>query len=118
MTATVEFATRPHSGYRHEAFLYRGEAEFVSGCVPFLRAGLEAGEPAMVAARPERTEPLRAALGTAAAGVRFVDMVDLGRNPPNILPAWSAFVAEFGAGAQPVRGIGEPVWAGRRTAEV
>ncbi len=122
MTATVEFAaelaTKPHSGYRHEAFLYRGDAEFVDGCVPFVRAGLDAGEPVMVAVRPERIEQLREALGTAAAGVRFVDMTALGRNPARILPAWSAFVDEFGAGGQPMRGIGEPVWAGRSDAEV
>lgn len=118
MTATDELATPPHSGYRHEAFLYRGEAEFLRGCVPFVRAGLDAGEPVMVALRPERSVPLRTALGTAAAGVRFVDMTELGHNPARILPAWSAFVAELGAGGQPVRGIGEPVWAGRREAEV
>src|SRR3954454_18229967 len=102
MTATVEFAaqltTRPHSGYRHEAFLYRSDAEFVNGCVRFLRAGLDAGEPIMVALVPKRTEQLRAALGPAAAGIRFADMSELGRNPARILPAWSAFVAEFGAG--------------------
>src|SRR4051794_22026020 len=122
MTAPVEFATqlttRPHSGYRHEAFLYRSDAEFVNGCVPFLRAGMGAGEPVLVAVVPKRIEQLQAALGTAAAGVRFVDMAELGRNPARILPAWSAFVAEFGAGGQPIRGIGEPVWVGRTEAEV
>src|SRR4051794_16375791 len=114
MNATSGFATqltsRPHSGHRHEAFLYRSDAEFVNGCVPFLRAGLDAGEPVMVALVPKRIEQLRAVLGPAAAGIRFVDMSELGRNPARILPAWSAFVAEFGAGGQPIRGIGEPVW--------
>ena len=122
MTSTAEFAaqmtTRPHSGYRHEAFLYRGDEEFVDGCLPFLRGGLDAGEPMLVAVVPERIEQLRAALGPATAGIRFVDMAELGRNPARILPAWNDFVAEFGADGQPVRGIGEPVWAGRTDAEV
>jgi anti-sigma regulatory factor (Ser/Thr protein kinase) len=118
MTATAELATTRHPGYRHEAFLYRGDAEFVSGCLPFLRAGLDAGEPVMVAVVPSRIALLRDALGAAAAGIRFVDMAELGRNPARILPAWVAFVDEYGVGKQPVRGIGEPVWAGRRDAEV
>ena len=118
MTANVELATRPHSGYRHEAFLYRGDAEFTDGCVSFLRAGLEAGEPAMVAVVPRRLRLLRDALGRDADAVTFVDMASLGRNPARILPAWAEFVAGHAADRQPIRGIGEPIWAGRRPEEI
>ena len=45
-------------------------------------------------------------------------MAEVGRNPARIIPAWRGFLDEHGAGGRPVRGIGEPVWAGRRTAEV
>ena len=35
--------TPPHKSYQHEAFLYRGEAEFLDGIVPFVRDGIAAG---------------------------------------------------------------------------
>ena len=40
--------------YRHEAMLWRGEDEFVDGCVPFVRDGLADGEPVMVATTKRR----------------------------------------------------------------
>ena len=78
-----------------------------------------AGQPVMVAVIQPRIDLLRAALGPdAAAAVVFVDMAELGRNPARIIPAWRGFLDEHGAGGRPVRGIGEPIWAGRRPAEV
>src|SRR4051812_28437618 len=115
MSPTVDVGTRPHSGYRHEAFFYGSDGEFLAGCVPFVRAGVAAGEPVMVALIPERLTLLRDALGEEGAGVRFVDMSQLGRNPARILPAWREFVDRAGADGHPVRGIGEPIWAGRRS---
>ena len=50
--------------------------------------------------------------------MQFVDMAEIGHNPARIIPAWRDFVDERGAGGQPVRGIGEPIWSGRRAAEV
>jgi len=83
--------------------------------VPFLREGLERGEPAMVAVRAEQIRALRGALGEAADPIRFVDMAELGRNPGRIIPAWRDFLT---ANRRPVRGLGEPVWAGRRAEEL
>ncbi|MGA8978661.1 MAG: hypothetical protein WB473_06025, partial [Pedococcus sp.] len=37
-----------HDGYRHEAFFWDGDEEFVCGTVPFIREGLAAGQPVMV----------------------------------------------------------------------
>lgn len=111
-----------HAGYRHEAFLYRGEAEFLDGCVPFVEAALDADEPVLVALVPERLALLRSALearrGEVDDRVQFVDMSAIGRNPARIIPAWRAFLDAAGAGGRPVRGIGEPIWAGRRPEEV
>src|SRR4051794_22106477 len=118
MTANVELTTRPHSGYRHEAFVYRGDAEFTEGCASFLRAGMAVSEPAMVAVVPRRIRLLRDALGADSERVAFVDMATLGRNPACILPAWAQFVAEQAVDGQPIRGIGEPIWAGRRPEEI
>jgi anti-sigma regulatory factor (Ser/Thr protein kinase) len=107
-----------HRCYRHEALLWSGTAEFVDGTVPFIAEGLAAGQAVMVAVIPERWEHLRAALGSAADDVSYVDMAEVGANPARIIPAWRDFVdARTGNGA-PVRGIGEPVWAGRRDVEI
>jgi anti-sigma regulatory factor (Ser/Thr protein kinase) len=111
-------ATQAERGYRHEAHFYRGTHELVSTSVPFLREGLRLGEHAVVAIVPEKIEPLRAALGDAADRVTFIDMAACGRNPARIIQVWRDLVdaAELrGAG---VRGIGEPVWAGRTEAEL
>jgi anti-sigma regulatory factor (Ser/Thr protein kinase) len=58
---------------------------------------------------------LRRQLGAEAAQVTFADMEDVGTNPARIIPAWTDFV-EAHRGRR-VRGIGEPVWAGRSPAE-
>ncbi len=105
-----------HQSYRHEAFLYRGLAEFVAGTVDFVRDGVALGQPVMVAVVPERLDALRAALGADAAGVEWVDMAQVGANPARIIPAWRAFVDAHDGRA--IRGVGEPVWAGRRPPEV
>ena len=72
----------------------------------------------MVAATGEHNEWLQGALGADADRVRFIDMIDLGRNPVRIIPALREFVEEGTAGGGAVRGIGEPIWRGRRPAEV
>ncbi len=105
-----------HRGYRHEAVYYRGGDEFLEMVAPFVRDGVNAGQPVMVAVIAARQAALRAELGPAADEVEFVDMSDLGRNPARIIPAWQDFVARHADG--PVRGVGEPIWAGRRHAEV
>ncbi|HEY7102226.1 MAG TPA: sensor histidine kinase [Mycobacteriales bacterium] len=110
--------TSIHNSYRHEAFLYCGEDDFLAGAVPFISDGLTAGQPVMVAIRGSRLPALRSALGTAAAEVLFVDMTELGHNPARIIPGWRGFLDRHGADDQPVRGVGEPIWAGRRPAEL
>jgi anti-sigma regulatory factor (Ser/Thr protein kinase) len=109
---------KPHDSYRHEAFLYRGDEEFLAGTVPFVRDGIAAGQPVMVAVIGQRTDQLRAALGADVAKVHFVDMAELGHNPAQIIPGWRRFLDEHCRDEQPVRGVGEPIWAGRRDAEI
>jgi anti-sigma regulatory factor (Ser/Thr protein kinase) len=95
--------------------IYEGAEGFLDGTVPFLREGLEAGEPALVAVSRARAELLEEALGEAASVVLFADMEGLGRNPARIIPFWYQFLEEFNG---PVRGIGEPVWPGRDHHEI
>ncbi len=118
MTQTAGLQTAAHTGYRHEAFLCRGIDEFLAGTVPFIRDGVRAGEPVMVAVIEPRLERIRSALGADAERVLFVDMVELGHNPARIIPGWQEFVDEYAADGRPVRGVGEPIWAGRRPAEL
>ena len=110
--------TRAQQSYRHEAFLWHDADDFTRTMVPFLEEGLAAGEPTMVAVLPEHIGWLRDALGTQAKQIDFVDMQELGRNPARIIPAWQHFLDEKAGRRKPVRGIGEPIWPGRRPEEL
>jgi anti-sigma regulatory factor (Ser/Thr protein kinase) len=103
-----------HDGFQHQALIYHGSAEYVAGTVPFLWAGIEAGQPLLVAVGPEQTALLERELGRDAGRVRFLDMREVGRNPAAIIPVWQQFVDE--SEGRPARGIGEPVWASRSPA--
>ncbi|MEV6951039.1 anti-sigma factor RsbA family regulatory protein [Streptomyces sp. NPDC051183] len=109
--------------FRHPAFFYRGEREYVAAVVPFIRDGTEAGEPVAVAVPPGNLELIRAEIGDpdpdpdpGAPGVRFLDMTQAGRNPGRIIPrVLRAFADARGSGH--VRIVGEPVWPGRTPLE-
>ncbi|HYH53416.1 MAG TPA: sensor histidine kinase [Solirubrobacterales bacterium] len=102
------------AGFQHHALIYEGSDEYLAGTVPFLRTGLEAREPALVAVGRAQREMLEVELGEQADLVSFADMESLGRNPAWIIPLWREFVDE--AEGRSVRGIGEPVWAARSAA--
>lgn len=103
-------------GFRHEALIYSDADQFLAATVPFLTAALDAGEPALVAVSERNTALLRDELGTAADGVEFAAMEELGRNPARLIP----FLLDFAGdnAGRSVRGIGEPIWPGRGTAEI
>jgi anti-sigma regulatory factor (Ser/Thr protein kinase) len=100
----------------HEALFYRSPGEFLAETVPFVRAGLAAEEPVLVAVPPASGGWLRGALGVDADRVRFADMTQIGRNPGWIIP-WMlhTFAAEHPG--RRLRIIGEPVWPGRAAVE-
>lgn len=108
------------SPFAHPAFFYRGEHEYVSALVPFIRAGAEAGEPVAVAVPNANLQLIRAELRNLdpnpAGPVRFVDMSLAGRNPGRIIPkVLLAFADAHRSGH--VRIVGEPIWAGRTPRE-
>lgn len=107
---------RSQGSFRHEAFFYAGEHQFVQGTAAFIRAAARADEPILVVVSSRKIDLLREQLDDDAAEVRFADMKDLGLNPARIIPAWAEFVHEHGA--RPMRGIGEPIWAERSPAEL
>jgi anti-sigma regulatory factor (Ser/Thr protein kinase) len=119
MTATFPKAhIDGDDGFLHEALLYSGDDGFLAGSVPFIIQAVEAGEPVLAMVSTEKIELLREPLGGHWAEVRFADMEEIGSNPARILPAWKAFVdAECDIG-RPVRGIGEPISAGRGPDEI
>jgi len=105
-------------GFEHEALLYAGDDEFVDRTAAFVREGVEADEPVLVMVGARKLERLRAALGDHAAHVRFVDMEQAGRNPARIIPAWRDFADRNARPGRSLRGVGEPIWADRSTAEL
>lgn len=70
----------------------------------------------LVVVIPEHHEWLADRLGDNADHVDFLDMTSLGANPARIIPAWQEFID--GHRGRPIRGVGEPIWPGRRPAEL
>jgi anti-sigma regulatory factor (Ser/Thr protein kinase) len=105
-------------GFRHEAFLYAGEEEFLAGAASFIRGGLEGDEAIMVVTDARKLELLRAKLGGDADEVVFADMAEAGANPARLIPAWRRFLASETVKGRGVRGIGEPVSRDRGPAEL
>jgi anti-sigma regulatory factor (Ser/Thr protein kinase) len=99
----------PETSFRHEAFLYAGETEFLDGTLRFIRGGLEDDEPTLVVVETDKIEGLRAGLDADADRVHFADMEAVGENPARIIPAWRAFVEEHRGTGRRLRGIGEPI---------
>ena len=105
-------------GFRHDALFYAGTQGFVTG---FPRSS---GTPWPSESRSSwswtrrRSSSSVASWGEIPKGVRFADMLQLGRNPARIIPAWGDFVAEQAGSARRFRGIGEPIWAMRSASEL
>ncbi|MFH9977678.1 anti-sigma factor RsbA family regulatory protein [Streptomyces sp. NPDC017179] len=110
MTATAE-------PFGHPALFYRDEREYLRGTVPFVREGLEAGEPVAVAVPGDNLRLIEAGLGADAGSVRLLDMREVGRNPGRIIPAVLRAFADAQSPGRRVRIVGEPVWAGRTPVE-
>ncbi|NUO58229.1 MAG: sensor histidine kinase [Hamadaea sp.] len=104
--------------FQHQALFYRSLAEFVSATTGFITDGLSAGEPVLVVVNAAKIEALRTELGGDAARVQFADMAAVGQNPARIIPAWQRFTDRHLRADQPVRGIGEPIWATRSADEL
>jgi anti-sigma regulatory factor (Ser/Thr protein kinase) len=113
--------TAPHAPvdtFRHEALMYAGDDGFLAGTLPFIRDGVAHGEPVLVVVDRRKVERLRAELDGDAEHVEFADMAAVGANPGRIIAAWRDFVDRHAASGRRLRGIGEPIDAGRRGAEL
>jgi anti-sigma regulatory factor (Ser/Thr protein kinase) len=104
-------------GFQHEALLYRGTEQFVSGIVSFARPAVDAGHPVLVLLTPAKISTVRTALAAAAEKVEFADVTDVGGNPGRLIGVWRRF-ADAHADATGLRGVGEAVFPGRSAAEL
>jgi anti-sigma regulatory factor (Ser/Thr protein kinase) len=109
------FTEEAVDGYRHEALLYCGTAEFLTRTMSFIRRALDAGAPVLVVVSRAKIGLIRQELGAAAGPVSFADMAEVGGNPGRIIAVWRDFVQDH-AGAWQLYGIGEPVDPGRSPA--
>jgi len=108
----VSEVERADAGLVHEAMPYRGDSDFLSEALRYLRAALAAGHPVLVALPGIRTDLVRDALDTDAGRVRFADMAADGRNPGRIIPGvLHDFVA--GHSGRRVAILAESTWAAR-----
>lgn len=102
----------------HQLTFYDDVGGFLASTMPFLREGLEANEPILIALGPRKTELLRGELGADAGRVAFADIEGFGLNPARIIPAWQDFIDRNALDEGGIRGLGEPIWAGRSPAAV
>jgi anti-sigma regulatory factor (Ser/Thr protein kinase) len=89
MTPWIDSAM-PSAGtaLRHSAFVYESEDEYLGRAVPFLKAGLEADEGAIVTHTRPGIATMREALGADAAHVTFVDVGSAYTRPARTLAAY------------------------------
>jgi anti-sigma regulatory factor (Ser/Thr protein kinase) len=79
---------------RHNALVYTSPDEYLARAVPFLQAGLAAGEGAIVAHTRAGLAMVREALGPSAAEVTFVDVSAAYTRPARTLAAYHKVYAE------------------------
>lgn len=93
-------------GFEHTAVCHRSSAELVDALVPFVAAGLGDGDRVFVNLVPAGSAPLRAALGSDAARVRWTDSSTWQAHPARRLRAIHELV-EVEAGAGRMRFVGQ-----------
>src|SRR4051794_1262641 len=117
MSAMTSTPTWTSASFRHEAYLYAGEDEFLDGAKWFVEDAVAADETMLVAVDEKKIDMLRSTLGPIPS-VRYADMAEIGLNPARIMSVWREFLAVETARGRKVRGIGEPIWSGRAADEL
>ena len=79
---------------RHNALVYESKDEYLARAVPFLKAGIEAGEGAIVAHTKPGLAMMREALGPEAARVTFADVSAAYTRPARTLAAYHEVYVE------------------------
>jgi anti-sigma regulatory factor (Ser/Thr protein kinase) len=97
---------------------YASREDFLAQSVAYVKEGIAADEAVLIALPRHNRELLREALGPAAERVQMLEMEEAGRNPGRLISTWRDFLDGIGSSDKRVRGLGEPVWADRSSAEV
>jgi anti-sigma regulatory factor (Ser/Thr protein kinase) len=106
-TTRAESRPKTSTEYAHDLLVHDSVEELAAVAVPFLRAGLEVGETALIATRPSSAAVLQDALG-GADGLAVLDrQVLYGQRTPAALTALRTFVDQRAAGTPGVRIVAE-----------
>jgi MEDS: MEthanogen/methylotroph, DcmR Sensory domain len=107
------------AGFVHQSCGYESDDEFVAVAVPFVRAGLEAGEPVLATTTTANLDLLGRSLGQDVNRIEVAESAAFGRRPPQRVAAFQRY---WRANASPpdgrVRILAEPVWQGWSDQEV
>lgn len=102
----------------HEALLYDDDDQLLATIVPFVRAGLRAGERVLVALVPGKHGSVREALGPEAESVEFIDAVAMySRNGPMLSSLLQRLATHAIPGEGRVRLLAEQALAARTRTE-
>ncbi|MGH3781143.1 MAG: anti-sigma factor RsbA family regulatory protein [Pseudonocardiaceae bacterium] len=101
----------------HRALLYGSEEEFLAGTVPFVRDGLERGDPVRIATTDRNAAWLRAALGADARHVEFCDDSQWNGHPVRALAALHRTVQAASPDGHRLRMIAERLWTAHTAQE-
>jgi anti-sigma regulatory factor (Ser/Thr protein kinase) len=96
----------------HQALLYEDVQQFLDAVLPFIREGVDRGEPVLAVATTTNSGLLRDELGRTATDVKFVDPAQWYDAPGRTMAACHRYVHARRNGQEWVRVVGEPVWAG------
>jgi anti-sigma regulatory factor (Ser/Thr protein kinase) len=105
------------SGFIHQVLLYESPQQFLAGAAPFIRDGLDRGEPILAVTTQSNSSLLRDSLGGLVHGVEFVDQAAWYDTPGRALAACHRYLREHIDNHERVRLIGEPIWTGRDALE-
>jgi len=98
----------PYGGFVHEAAFFGSDEEFLSVVVPFVEAGVDAGEPALVALAGSTADLLRSVLGHVEGVVYLHDTDGHGLRPASFIETTRRYLTDrLADGASRVRAVGE-----------
>ncbi len=99
--------TRAVTGFRHEAAIYSSDAEFLDVVVPFLRGGVAAGEPTLLAVNARQQDLVCGALGDSSGVTVLAGGEQYCRPGTALRLNREQFTGHVEAGATQVRMVGE-----------
>ncbi|GGT96598.1 sensor histidine kinase [Actinomadura citrea] len=105
------------STFVHQGCVYSSDDDFLRMAVPFIDEGLRREEPVLVTTTPVNLGLVQTALGRHARNVDYAESAFFGRRPPQRVAAFTGYRHRH-PGAERVRILAEPVWAGRSARQV